>query len=45
MTVKCRSHLPTWRELRVTYPERFATRNRTQLYYFVSHGVQRRMDY
>jgi len=29
----------------VTYPKRFATHNRTQLYYFDSHGMQRRMDY
>jgi hypothetical protein len=30
--------------LRVTYPVRLATHDRTQLCYFNSHGMQRRMD-
>lgn len=35
----------SWRGLAVTFPERLAAHNRTQLYYFDSDGMQRRMDY
>lgn len=35
----------TWRVLRVTYPENIATHNPTELYYFDSNFMQRRMDY